>query len=246
MAEELTARRRATRRRRGATNMGSSSDSTSAEGASSEYEDANVRSPLVSPPVTEPLSEYEDGNHGVNDSPFTPGNRAQEVKRSSRGTNYEREYRFTLLHRMIIRRVPLDEIAKELGLSVRQVQRDVKSLYEKLRENAAEFDTVEHVGDGVSYYREIQSMALRMASMAKLPAGTRLTAMRTAMAAKNDEVRFLSTVGVYDAIPFEASNVKGATDIQKLLTMTEKLLNGEEDDSSVQEILGDDQSIRLF
>ena len=89
-------------------------------------------------------------------------------------------------------------------------------------------------------------MALRMASMAKLPAGTRLTAMRTAMAAKNDEVRFLSTVGVYDAIPFEASNVKGATDIQKLLTMTEKLLSGEEDDSSVQEILGDDQNIRLF
>lgn len=244
MSEEVENRRRS-RRRRNSVGFGGSGDFSEAEGEVGE--DANGRNTLVSPPVDEPLSEYEDSIRGQNDAPFTPGSRAAEVKKSSRGTNYEREYRFTLLHRMIIRRVPQDQIAKELGLSVRQVQRDIKALYERLRKNAANFDTVEHVGDGVSYYREIQSMALRMASMNKLPAGTRLTAMRTALAARNDETRFLNAVGVYDAIPFEAGNNRGATDIEKLMNMTERLLNGEEESEAVDDMLdSDEEDIRLF
>lgn len=242
---EVTEQRRRSRRRRNASDMGGLSNFSEAEGEGREYADVRNQA-LVSPPIDEPLSEYEDSNRGINDSPFTPAERSREVKKSSRGTNYEREYRFTLLHRMIIRRVPQDQIAKELGLSVRQVQRDIKSLYERLRKNAENFDTVEHVGDGISYYREIQSMALRMASMSKLPAGTRLTAMRTALAARNDESRFLSTVGVYDSIPFEANNNRGSTDIQKLMHMTESLLNGDNEDSSIEDILGDEEEIRLF
>jgi hypothetical protein len=244
MSEEVENRRRS-RRRRNASDLGGSGGFSEAEGEARDVADG--RNTLVSPPVDEPLSEYEDSARGINDAPFTPGSRAEEVKKSSRGTNYEREYRFTLLHRMIIRRVPQDQIAKELGLSVRQVQRDIKALYERLRKNASAFDTVEHVGDGVSYYREIQSMALRMASMNKLPAGTRLTAMRTALAARNDETRFLSTVGVYDAIPFEAGNNRGVTDIEKLMDMTERLLSGEEEEQAAEDILSDDEEkIRLF
>lgn len=69
-------------------------------------------------------------------------------------------------------------------------------------------------------------MALRAASNAQTPIPMRLAAMRTALAANNDMHRFFQAAGVYDVLRFRrAPGGDGATDIQRMLSVTEELLS---------------------
>lgn len=217
-------------RRRVSGRRGGLSDSTTSEGGNVASLNSDVEG-MTTRPVTTPLSESESAVGSRTDAPadFTPANRMKEVRDSSRATAYEKEYRLKLLHRMLMRNVPLDQIAKELDVSVRTVMRDRKDLYKALGKGAQDLDVNVLIGDTMAFYGEVQGMGLRAASASKAPLNMRLAAMRTALASKNDMHRFLSNVGVYDVLKFQAGEKNGNNDLEKLVNITEAILADNDD-----------------
>lgn len=154
---------------------------------------------------------------------FTPQNRLAQVGR--RSSEYEREYRMQLLHRLLMRNLPLDEIASNLGVSVATVLRDRTELTERLRKVSKSLDVDSLIGNSKGFYEEVQAMAMRAASSNSVPMPMRLAAMRTALASHNDMHRFFQASGVYDVIRFRKGATEGSqTDIQRLMSLTEDLL----------------------
>ncbi len=159
---------------------------------------------------------------------------------------YSKEYRLQLLHRMLMRNVPLDQIAVQLQVSISTVEKDRAELKKRLREAAQQLNIEEMVGSQTAEYDEIAAMALRIASQGAqrdengnavqaVPTAMRLAAMRTALAAKADKNRFYNTAGVYDVLRFRKSeDGNNISDIQQLMMTTLQLmdeLNGIERDS---------------
>ena len=80
-----------------------------------QLEDDDLNDTVVdSIPANEPLSEVDSDR--VED--FTPRNRMRDVAESSRSTQYQQEYRLKLVHRMLMRGIPLDQIAADQVLKV--------------------------------------------------------------------------------------------------------------------------------
>lgn len=250
--EEQPARRR---RRRSHSGMsfggGGLSASSTAEGADIDADDDGVdydlnaeveRRAAVQASLSEPEDAILANEHGQAEEEFTPENRMREV--GQRDSNYQREYRLKLLHRMLLRNVPLDKIADELNLSISQVRRDRAQLYTRMRDEASHLDINHLVGDSVGFYNEVMSMALRTASASKVPANLKLAAMRTSLSARNDMHRFLQAAGVYDVLRYRAAE-EGADneDISKMVQLTKAIL-GMEDDGEMEDIKRD--SLRGF
>lgn len=169
-------------------------------------------------------TQAEIARNVANSEEFTPQNRLAQVGR--RSSEYEREYRLQLLHRLLMRNLPLDEIAESLGVSVSTVLRDRMELKDRLRSAAKELDVEVIIGNSKGFYEEVQAMAMRAASNNNTPMPMRLAAMRTALASHNDMHRFYQAAGVYDVLRFRKGAGEGAvTDIQRLMSLTEDLLS---------------------
>lgn len=180
------------------------------------------------PPPTDDLGLQED---------FNPGGRLKQVR--TRASKYEREYRLQLLHRLLMRRVPLDQIASQLGVSVQTVMRDRSELYKRLREQAQKLDINQIIGDTVGFYEETKAMSLRIASNNKNKMSARLGAMRTALAAKNDMHRFFQASGVFEVLRYKSAGEDSLDDIQTLVELSKTLLEADDDLSSIQNDLPD-------
>lgn len=180
--------------------------------------------------TTQPIAPESD------DEEFTPQNRMKDVK--TRASAYEREYRLKLLHRMLLRQVPIDKIADELAVSVHTVIRDRKELYKRLREEASKMDMNELIGNTMGFYNEIQGMALRTASNAKSPMNMRLAALRTALGAKNDSHKFMQAAGVFDVLTFQAGEDSANSSIERLVGVAEKMLSDEDDMANLADDMG--------
>lgn len=178
---------------------------------------------------------------------FTPRYRLEQVSR--RSSEYEREYRLQLLHRLLMRNLPLDEIAAQLGVSVSTVLRDRRELADRLRSAAKSLDIEHLIGNSKGFYEEVQAMAMRAASSSSTPIPMRLAAMRTALASHNDMHRFFQAAGVYDTLRFRKGAGEGAqTDIQRLMSLTEEMLAEAKRDTrrssdALGEFSGDDREV---
>ena len=229
--DQVVGRRISRRGRTGFAFTGASlSDSTTAEG---EYSapDEHVDEYVANAPATLPPSPANETIAGSPHEDFNPRGRLEQVRR--RATTYEREYRLKLLHRLMMRGVPIDQIADQLGISLSQVYRDRDELKAKLRAESRTLDIDEIIGDSKGYYEEAAAMAMRAASKNDLPMPMRLAAVRTALAAKNDMHRFFQTAGVYDVLRFKlAQDGKGISDVRRLMENTERLLSGDSADFS--------------
>lgn len=222
------------RRRRRRISSGSSiNDSSSGSTVGEVNEDVQQ---MATPPLDTALTDVESSVGSRTDAPqdFTPYNRMSEVQ--GRATTYEREYRLKLLHRMLMRNVPLDQIAKELKVSVRTVMRDRAELFNKLRAAAQNLNVNELIGDSMGFYKEIAAMGLRAASVSKAPLNMRLSAMKVALSSENDLHRFLNLAGVYDALQFTPGEGKSATDIERLVSLTERLLGDDVENESLTDM----------
>ncbi len=160
--------------------------------------------------------------------PEDPRRRMQEVA-SSGSQKYNREYRLSLLHRALMRNVPLDQIAKQFGVSISTIEKDRVELKKRLREVAREMNIEEMVGGQTALYNEISGMAMRIAGKnageGATPVPMQLAAMRTALAANADMNRFYNTAGVYDVLRFRRAEDGGAqSDIQLLMEQTGNLM----------------------
>lgn len=240
MTTESNPAERIRRRRRRAT--GGLSSSTEARSSTPEADvedpenDLEVSDLNISDEVLRQAREGQvprDNNESETMEGFTPRNRMDDVKK--RGGKYEREYRLQLLHRMLMRRVPLDEIARELDVSVTTVKNDRLELFQRLKEEAKKLDINLIIGDTMGFFAEVQGLALRTASIKQVPMNLRLAAMRTALSSRNDQNKFLQAAGVFDVLRYRMTEQDSSADLDKLMTLTEKILSGEDDIEQVQE-----------
>lgn len=181
--------------------------------------------------------------HDTEDNTGDPNPRQRMNQVAMAGSSsYSREYRLTLLHRLLIRRIPLDQIAAQLKVSVSTIEKDRVLLKERLREQARGLDINEIIGSQTDKYDEIAGMALRIASdtgtpeRAGQPTAMRLAAMRTTLAAEADRTRFLNSAGVFDVLRFRRSeDGTDISDVQRLMNRTgemlERLMAGGQEES---------------
>lgn len=138
---------------------------------------------------------------------------------------YAREFRLNLLHRLVMRGISLDNIARELGVSISTVKQDRAELKRRLRETARSLDINELIGGQLSFYDEATAMSLRIGSQSGMPTAMRLAGIRTALAAKADQTRFLTSAGVFDVLAFRrAEDGQDLSDVQVLMNRTEEML----------------------
>lgn len=152
-------------------------------------------------------------------------------------SSYAKEYRLGLLHRLLLRNVPLDQIAAQLQVSISTIEKDRVELKKRLREAATQLNIDEMVGGQNAMYDEVAGMAMRIASQGAtkdengntvqaVPTAMRLAAMRTALAANADRTRFLSTAGVFDVLKFRAANDgTNVSDVQLMMLRTAELMD---------------------
>ncbi len=161
-----------------------------------------------------------------------PRQRMNEVARAGDAA-YSKEYRLLLLHRMLIRRIPLDKIAADLKVSISTIQKDRVELKKMLREQARQLNIDEMIGDQQEKYNEIAGMAMGIASatgnsaqgIAGTPTPMRLAALRTALAAEADRTRFLNTAGVFDVMRYRRPEDGGdISDVQRLMERTGEMM----------------------
>lgn len=246
-ADEVRGRRISRRNRSGfAFSNSGLSDSTTTEGVGRDI-NAEVQVQSAAP-VAEVPAQVPAVVAGNPSEEFNPRDRLAQVR--GRATEYEKEYRLGLLHRLLMRRIPIDEIASQLGVSIATVYRDREELKTRLRDDANALDINEIIGDSKGFYEEIGAMSMRAASNSNLPMPMRLAAMRTALASKNDQHRFFQTAGVYDVLRFRmAQDGQGASDVKRLMEHAERVLQGEslEFSNAIQEVVdsGDHENLEL-
>lgn len=171
-----------------------------------------------------PSADIPDDPTGEAPGAPSPRERMHQVAMEG-GANYAREYRLRLLHRLLMRQVPEDQIARQLGVSISTVQKDRVLLKSKLRETARSMDINEIIGHQSGVYDELSGMALLVATNNQTPTAMRLAAMRTTLAAEADRTRFLNTAGVFDVLRYRRSeDSNDISDIQMLMNRTDEML----------------------
>lgn len=158
-----------------------------------------------------------------------PARRMQYVQNST-SPAYAKEYRLEVLHSALMRKVPLDRIARQFGVSISTIEKDRAELKRRLRQKARDLNIDEMVGAQVAFYDDISAQALRTASRqhgpGAVPVPMQLAALRTAVVAAGDKTRFLHTAGVFDVLRFrQAEDANAQSDVQLLMESTDELLN---------------------
>lgn len=138
---------------------------------------------------------------------------------------YARDLRLGLLNRLLLRGIAHHNIAQELGVSLSTVRADIAELRNRHRQRARSLDINEVIGDQMAFYDEATALSLRVASQAQVPIPMKLAGVRTALAAKADQTRFLTSAGVFDVLAFRrAENGTDMSDVQVLMQRTEEML----------------------
>lgn len=240
-----TTRRRVVLRRRGTAGGSSgfsSGISTTSESLrdSDEDQDTDEVDDVIDPNLHENIRDrIRSGN-------LTPPSPAEIDRENPRGrlnqvamagsSSYAKEFRLQLLHRLLMRNIPLDQIATQLQVSISTVEKDRAELKKRLREAATQLNIDEMVGGQMAVYDEIAGMAMRVASggatrdengnhVAAVPTAMKLAAMRTALAANADRTRFLASAGVLDVLRFRRSeDGTNISDVALLMQRTAEMM----------------------
>lgn len=195
----------------------------------SVHNDIIMRAPLYTP--QQPPAQTAEPHDNTGGMPPDPRARMNQVAMAGSGA-YAKEYRLSLLHRLLMRKVPLDQIADQLQVSISTVEKDRVELKKRLAETARQLDINEIIGNQTEMYNELSGMALRIGTNSKTPIPMQLAAIRTTLAAEADRTRFLNSAGVFDVLRFRKSEDGSAvSDVQLLMQSTADMM---------AQLLGDD------
>lgn len=101
---------------------------------------------------------------------------------------------------MMIRKMPPQEIAKQLGVSIAMYYKLRDQLHSRMRLDVNKVDVPYLIGDSLAFYDEVRSMALTVASSSTVKSvQTKVSAMAIALRAEADKNDFLTKCGVYSA-----------------------------------------------
>lgn len=151
---------------------------------------------------------------------------------------YFKEHRLTTMHRLLMRNIPLDQIARQLNISLSTAQKDRAKLKKRLREFAKDLNIDEMIGNQGLLYDEIGGMAMRIATKTTgdgaAPIPMQLAAMRTTLASQADKTRFYQSAGVFDVLRFrKADTGEAQSDIQLLMQQTRQMMASLMDESGM-------------
>lgn len=182
------------------------------------------------------LSRQPTGGAPAGDDPINPQSRLQDLARTGDAA-YAKDYRLTLMHRLLLRNIPLDQIATQLNISMSTAQKDRALLKKRLKEYSKDLNIDEMIGHQSMLYDEIAGMSMRIATKTSgegaVPIPMQLAGMRTALASQADKMRFYSSAGVLDVLRFRKADTGAAqSDIQVLMLQTREMLQGLMDDTS--------------
>lgn len=243
--EPTEARRRVVlRRRTGGFSSGGAGNSTHSESLRLSYneagattddgdiadevlEPANLNERVRALAAEPPLMAQQPDDMPEDDSGVNPRQRLNDVAMAGSAA-YAKEYRLSLLHRLLMRNVPLDQIARQLRVSLSTVEKDRAELGRRLREKAKQLNIDELIGNQMGVYDEIRAMSMRIASAGgdqAVPHAIKLASMRTALAAEADRTRFLNTAGVFDVLRYRRSeDGEELSDIEMMMRRTDEML----------------------
>ncbi len=126
--------------------------------------------------------------------------------------SYSREYQLQLLHKLMLRGLPLDTVAPMMGISLNTVVTLRRQLMNRLREEAKYIDIHLLAGKSRAFYEEIKHTAMRIASdttrtdnAPNVTPRTRLEALRVASMAEDSFHRFLTVSGFFNNAHFSPS-----------------------------------------
>lgn len=142
-----------------------------------------------------------------------------------RPSKQEYEFNIRLIHRLLLRNQTPQEIAKQLNLSNATVNKYIKRINEKLRENAKNLDINILIGDTISFYKELEAITMIAATDEDLPVDERLSAVKTAILAKDGHSKFLEKTGVFETLRFQSATSNTDDSLVKLVEITEALLS---------------------
>lgn len=203
--------------------------------------------------------EMDEDLEGLPDTPAGEQDDEHLVQKHSKLTNveenhpaYYKEYRLGIVHQCLLRKVPLSAIAEQFGVSVSTIQSDRREIFRRMREESANMDINEIIGETKAFYDEIMGQALSIASMKKTPIASKLASMRTAMQGRKELAQWFSASGVFDVLKFRAAEDTGNKELNKLVEIAGKILTDvefsieDEDDEDVLADMLDEQEVRLL
>ena len=219
--------RRIIRRRTGGMSFGRMEQSGGGHASGSNEDDeleeqvrdiaANHAVTQVVPDTLSPATSSPTGDD------YNPATRMAQVAR--RSPEYVIEYRRQLVAKLMLRKVPVDEMAEQLRVSTRTVYNDIEEVMSRQREEARSMSVEDLLGDSTEFYDEAAAMAMRAASKRDLPMPMKLSAIRTALAARNDKHKFYQLAGVYDVLRFRPKDNQSNSDVRNLMLRTLEALN---------------------
>lgn len=138
------------------------------------------------------------------------------------------EYRLKLLHRCLLRQLPLDLTAQTMGMDVRGVMRLREELHAQFKREVAQKDIYSFVGNTDGFYNDVIGTMMQMMSDSTSPASKRMMAAQVALQAQRDRVHFFDLVGFYDVVKITPSTVGTLDDnqdkAQRLIEMSEQIM----------------------
>lgn len=145
------------------------------------------------PPLPEAPPPMPDPN-------ASPSQRLNGV--ATNASPYYAEYRLRLVHRMLMRNLPLDMISAQLQVDLPTLHKMRRELYTRLAYEAQTINRYEIAGKTMAFYDEVQGVALRMADEANAKPYVKLQALQTALSAQADRQRFLTASGFWSSAPY--------------------------------------------
>lgn len=177
--------------------------------------------------------------------PTNPAVRARQA--AMHGKKYQKEYILRTLHRLLLRRVPTDQIAQMFNVSVHTIYNWIDELRARMKAEATTMSITQVAGDTLSFYNEIRSTGLTTASTAQ-DIKHKIKGMEVALKAEQDKHKFLQVAGFYDTAKLgrETMEDESAKKARQIINMTKNLLSGEfeaEEEDVLEEISGHERVI---
>ncbi len=149
---------------------------------------------------------------------------------------YAYEYALRTMHRMIMRKVPIDQIAKAMGMSVANAARLRTELHRRMSEEMRYTDVYSLLGDTNAFYLEMRAQGLKMLDRAKdIP--EQAMAASVAFKAEADRIKALDTARVFETSPVKLAKASenDRHDAKSLIDVLKGILGDEKPQEMIEE-----------
>jgi len=141
----------------------------------------------------------------------------------------ELEVRRSKVQKLVMRGIHKQDIADHLGINLKTVYSDLKSIKKNIRKNVMQLDYPLFVGETMAFYEEVKQISLRMATDSNITdKKLKLAALREATNAEDSKHRFLTQAGMYKSVNtdsvYAGVNAGESVSMQDVLTSIEAKL----------------------